>query len=306
MSMNKDMRHRACSSGKQRKQEKEKKRAGAQDGSPPTQETQQKAGRRAVTAQPGGDERRADARGAHATEARAGKRAGKRTATRATPAEPLRAPRREQAPRIGGQQRAAGQERVRNRPTGRQRTKALQIRARGFRPAPPAPPEDLVERRAHVEQVERPARPERVEHEPNIPEAERNECASERSAKVGCTREEASIPSLRRALLYPAAKKRPKPRGPNFGREIVPGLRVLQSQHDERDAPEPRVLREHDVLNSQARDLGYAQETRECEEEGERLTDLATREQFRSHEEEQRVGQRRPMVSLPNSISVLQ
>ena len=66
MSMNKDMRNRACSSGKQRKQEKAKKRAGAQDGSPPTQETQQKAGRRAVTAQPGGDERRADARGAHA------------------------------------------------------------------------------------------------------------------------------------------------------------------------------------------------------------------------------------------------
>ena len=83
MSMNMNMRNRACSSGKQRKQEKKKKRAGAQDGSPPTQETQQIAGRRAVTAQPGGDERRAGARGAHAPEARAGTRAGTRAATRA-------------------------------------------------------------------------------------------------------------------------------------------------------------------------------------------------------------------------------
>ena len=81
---------------------------------------------------------------------------------------------------------------------------------------------------------------------------------------------------------------------------------MLQSQHDERDAPEPRVFGEHNVLNSQARDLGYAQEARECKEERERFTDLATREQFRSHEEEQRVGHGRPMVSLPNSIPVLQ
>ena len=81
---------------------------------------------------------------------------------------------------------------------------------------------------------------------------------------------------------------------------------MLQSQHDERDAPEPRVLREHDVLNPQARDLGYAQQARECKEERERFTDLATREQFRSHEEEQRIGKRRPMVSLPDSIPILQ
>ena len=249
------MRNRACSSGKQRKQEKEKKRAGAQDGSPPTQETQQIAGKRAVTAQPGGDERRADARGAHAPEARSGKRAGKRTATRATPAEPLRAPRREQAPRISGQQRAAGQQRVRDGATGSQRTQAMQIRPRGFRPAPAPPPQDLVERHAHIEEVKRTARTERVEHEPHIPEAERGECASERSAQVVRSREDASIPSLRRALLQPAAKERPQPRGPDFGREIVPGLRVFQSQHDERNTPEPRVFREHDVLNPQARDL---------------------------------------------------
>ena len=47
--------------------EKEKT-TGAQDGSPPTQATQGLAGKRAVTAQPGGDERRADAREAHAPE----------------------------------------------------------------------------------------------------------------------------------------------------------------------------------------------------------------------------------------------
>ena len=187
------MRKRACSSGKQRKQEKEKKRAGAQDGSPPTQETQQIAGKRAVTARPGGDERRADAGGAdaggaHAPEARAGTRAGTRAATRAALAETLRAPRREQAPRINGQQSAAGQQRVRDGTTGSQRTQALQVRPRGFRPTPAPPPQYLIERRAHIEEVERTARTERVEHEPHIPEAERGERASERSAKEVRTR----------------------------------------------------------------------------------------------------------------------
>ena len=63
-----NMRNRACSSGKKRKQEKKRKRPGAQDGSPPTPATQGLAGKRAVIAQPGGDERRADAREAHAPE----------------------------------------------------------------------------------------------------------------------------------------------------------------------------------------------------------------------------------------------
>ena len=66
--MNMNMRNRACSSGKKRKQEKKRKRPGAQDGSPPTPATQGLAGKRAVIAQPGGDERRADAREAHAPE----------------------------------------------------------------------------------------------------------------------------------------------------------------------------------------------------------------------------------------------
>ena len=66
MSKNMNMRNRACSSGKKRKQEKKRKRPGAQDGSPPTPATQGLAGKRAVTAQPGGDEQRADAREAHA------------------------------------------------------------------------------------------------------------------------------------------------------------------------------------------------------------------------------------------------
>ena len=48
------------------------------------------------------------------------------------------------------------------------------------------------------------------------------------SAKVTRRREEPSAATLRRTLLHPAAKQRPEPRGPNFGREIVPGFRVLQ------------------------------------------------------------------------------
>ena len=82
-----------------------------------------------------------------------------------------------------------------------------------------------------------------------------------------------------------AAKERPEPRDPNFGREIVPGLRVLQRHHDERSAPEPRVFWEDDVLNAQARDLRYAQQAGEREEERERFADLTTREQFRGDEE---------------------
>ena len=139
---------------------------------------------------------------------------GSEAATPAAPTDPLRAPRREQAPRISGQQRAASQQRVRDSTTGSKRTQALEVRARGLRPAPAPPPQDFVERRAHVEEVKRTARTKRVEHEPHIPKAERSECASERSAKVARAQEGASLPSLRRALLYPAAKEQPEPRGP--------------------------------------------------------------------------------------------
>ena len=45
---------------------------------------------------------------------------------------------------------------------------------------------------------------------------------------------------------------------------------------------------------------------RHRQEERERIADLTTREQFRSDEEEHRVGQWRPMVSLPNSVPILQ
>ena len=69
-----EMRKRACSSGKKRKQEKRKNAPERRTAARRRKRRSKKAGKRAVTAQPGGD---------HAPEARAGTRAGTRAATRA-------------------------------------------------------------------------------------------------------------------------------------------------------------------------------------------------------------------------------